>query len=113
MVVRPQCRVRRPAGSKDSVHHSPGGAQSFEPPPCADSRSCLLGLVHVGDELREVNGITVLHKRPDEISQILVRAARVLGVWWCFGDPSRVLPGARGALAQSPCFHGRGAGQVD
>ncbi|EPY88877.1 MAGUK p55 subfamily member 3 isoform 1 [Camelus ferus] len=32
------------------------------------------GLVHVGDELREVNGITVLHKRPDEISQILVCA---------------------------------------
>ncbi|KAM7081677.1 MAGUK p55 subfamily member 3 isoform 3-T3 [Ciconia maguari] len=30
------------------------------------------GLVHVGDELREVNGITVLHKRPEEISQILV-----------------------------------------
>ncbi|XP_075027885.1 MAGUK p55 subfamily member 3 isoform X5 [Calonectris borealis] len=29
------------------------------------------GLVHVGDELREVNGITVLHKRPEEISQIL------------------------------------------
>ncbi|XP_018582670.1 MAGUK p55 subfamily member 3-like isoform X2 [Scleropages formosus] len=29
------------------------------------------GLVHVGDELREVNGIPVIHKRPDEISQIL------------------------------------------
>ncbi|ETE68250.1 MAGUK p55 subfamily member 3, partial [Ophiophagus hannah] len=29
------------------------------------------GLVHVGDELREVNGIAVLHKRPEEISQIL------------------------------------------
>lgn len=39
-----------------------------------------------------MNGITVLHKRPDEISQILVCAARVLGVWWCFGDPRRVLP---------------------
>ncbi|KAI4556446.1 hypothetical protein MJT46_015069 [Ovis ammon polii x Ovis aries] len=37
------------------------------------------GLVHVGDELREVNGITVLHKRPDEISQILVRAAQSQG----------------------------------
>uniref|UniRef100_A0A2K6U3F8 MAGUK p55 scaffold protein 3 n=1 Tax=Saimiri boliviensis boliviensis TaxID=39432 RepID=A0A2K6U3F8_SAIBB len=36
------------------------------------------GLVHVGDELREVNGIAVLHKRPDEISQILVRAASLL-----------------------------------
>ncbi|EPQ13595.1 MAGUK p55 subfamily member 3 [Myotis brandtii] len=35
------------------------------------------GLVHVGDELREVNGITVLHKRPDEISQILVRLVHV------------------------------------
>ncbi|KFW11992.1 MAGUK p55 subfamily member 3, partial [Eurypyga helias] len=32
------------------------------------------GLVHVGDELREVNGITVLHKRPEEISQILAQA---------------------------------------
>uniref|UniRef100_A0AAR2KC22 Membrane protein, palmitoylated 3a (MAGUK p55 subfamily member 3) n=1 Tax=Pygocentrus nattereri TaxID=42514 RepID=A0AAR2KC22_PYGNA len=29
------------------------------------------GLVHVGDELREVNGISVMHKRPDEISQLL------------------------------------------
>ncbi|XP_077414322.1 MAGUK p55 subfamily member 3-like isoform X3 [Vanacampus margaritifer] len=29
------------------------------------------GLVHVGDELREVNGISVVHKRPDEISQLL------------------------------------------
>uniref|UniRef100_A0A452QSN0 MAGUK p55 scaffold protein 3 n=1 Tax=Ursus americanus TaxID=9643 RepID=A0A452QSN0_URSAM len=32
------------------------------------------GLVHVGDELREVNGITVVHKRPDEISQILAQS---------------------------------------
>nr|XP_011718797.2 MAGUK p55 subfamily member 3 isoform X3 [Macaca nemestrina]XP_015294037.2 MAGUK p55 subfamily member 3 isoform X5 [Macaca fascicularis]XP_028692383.1 MAGUK p55 subfamily member 3 isoform X4 [Macaca mulatta] len=32
------------------------------------------GLVHVGDELREVNGIAVLHKRPDEISQILAQS---------------------------------------
>lgn len=30
------------------------------------------GLVHVGDELREVNGVSVIHKRPDEISQLLV-----------------------------------------
>ncbi|XP_027016857.1 MAGUK p55 subfamily member 3 isoform X1 [Tachysurus fulvidraco] len=29
------------------------------------------GLVHVGDELREVNGISVMNKRPDEISQLL------------------------------------------
>uniref|UniRef100_A0A3P8N5S1 Membrane protein, palmitoylated 3a (MAGUK p55 subfamily member 3) n=1 Tax=Astatotilapia calliptera TaxID=8154 RepID=A0A3P8N5S1_ASTCA len=29
------------------------------------------GLVHVGDELREVNGVSVIHKRPDEISQLL------------------------------------------
>ncbi|XP_047232243.1 MAGUK p55 subfamily member 3-like isoform X2 [Girardinichthys multiradiatus] len=29
------------------------------------------GLVHVGDELREVNGNLITHKRPDEISQIL------------------------------------------
>ncbi|XP_050768054.1 MAGUK p55 subfamily member 3 isoform X4 [Gymnogyps californianus] len=32
------------------------------------------GLVHVGDELREVNGISVLHKRPEEISQILAQS---------------------------------------
>ncbi len=30
------------------------------------------GLVHVGDELREVNGNLIIHKRPEEISQILV-----------------------------------------
>uniref|UniRef100_A0A3Q3X1X4 Uncharacterized protein n=1 Tax=Mola mola TaxID=94237 RepID=A0A3Q3X1X4_MOLML len=30
------------------------------------------GLVHVGDELREVNGVSMVHKRPDEISQLLV-----------------------------------------
>ncbi|XP_059413957.1 MAGUK p55 subfamily member 3-like isoform X3 [Carassius carassius] len=29
------------------------------------------GLVHVGDELREVNGSSVMHKGPDEISQLL------------------------------------------
>ncbi|XP_030649540.1 MAGUK p55 subfamily member 3 [Chanos chanos] len=29
------------------------------------------GLVHVGDELREVNGISIIHKRPEEISQLL------------------------------------------
>ncbi|XP_027033474.2 MAGUK p55 subfamily member 3 isoform X2 [Tachysurus fulvidraco] len=29
------------------------------------------GLVHVGDELREVNGNLIIHKGPDEISQIL------------------------------------------
>ncbi|KAK2120920.1 MAGUK p55 sub member 3 [Saguinus oedipus] len=34
------------------------------------------GLVHVGDELREVNGIAVLHKQPDEISQILAQSQR-------------------------------------
>uniref|UniRef100_A0A7N6AM12 Membrane protein, palmitoylated 3a (MAGUK p55 subfamily member 3) n=1 Tax=Anabas testudineus TaxID=64144 RepID=A0A7N6AM12_ANATE len=28
------------------------------------------GLVHIGDELREVNGVSVIHKRPDEISQL-------------------------------------------
>ncbi|NXF34494.1 MPP3 protein, partial [Nyctibius bracteatus] len=32
------------------------------------------GLVHVGDELREVNGVTVLQKRPEEISQILAQS---------------------------------------
>ena len=29
--------------------------------------------MHVGDELREVNGNLITHKRPDEISQILVK----------------------------------------
>uniref|UniRef100_A0A8C3T0F2 Membrane palmitoylated protein 3 n=1 Tax=Chelydra serpentina TaxID=8475 RepID=A0A8C3T0F2_CHESE len=32
------------------------------------------GLVHVGDELKEVNGIAVLQKRPEEISQILAQS---------------------------------------
>lgn len=72
---------------------------------------CLLGLVHVGGELREVNGITVLHKRPDEISQILVRAVRELGVRGSSETQSR-LPGARVDLAQSPCFHGETADLV-
>ncbi|KAK2105127.1 MAGUK p55 sub member 3 [Saguinus oedipus] len=31
-------------------------------------------LVHIGDKLREVNRITVLHKWPDEISQILAQS---------------------------------------
>lgn len=30
------------------------------------------GLIHVGDELREVNGIPVEDKRPEEIIKILV-----------------------------------------
>lgn len=38
----------------------------------------LLGLVHVGDELREVNGNLIIHKRPEEISQILVCARFIL-----------------------------------
>ncbi|XP_062416168.1 MAGUK p55 subfamily member 3-like isoform X1 [Pungitius pungitius] len=32
------------------------------------------GLVHVGDELREVNGNLVAHRRPEEISQILCQS---------------------------------------
>ncbi|XP_039596619.1 MAGUK p55 subfamily member 3 [Polypterus senegalus] len=32
------------------------------------------GLVHVGDELREVNGVSIVQKRPDEISQILAQS---------------------------------------
>uniref|UniRef100_G3NUY0 MAGUK p55 scaffold protein 3b n=1 Tax=Gasterosteus aculeatus aculeatus TaxID=481459 RepID=G3NUY0_GASAC len=32
------------------------------------------GLVHVGDELREVNGNRIAHRRPDEISQILCQS---------------------------------------
>uniref|UniRef100_A0A672NXQ8 MAGUK p55 scaffold protein 3 n=1 Tax=Sinocyclocheilus grahami TaxID=75366 RepID=A0A672NXQ8_SINGR len=32
------------------------------------------GLVHVGDELREVNGNLIIHKRPEEISQVLCQS---------------------------------------
>lgn len=56
------------------------------------------GLVHVGDELREVNGNLVTHKRPDEISQILVKKKNMHHIswdtvglfpedqcgWWCY-----------------------------
>lgn len=48
------------------------------------------GLVHVGDELREVNGNLITHKRPDEISQILVKETKhhtVSDAVWLFpGD---------------------------
>lgn len=94
----------------------PGGAQSFElwgprPASWADGQHlCLLGLVHVGDELREVNGIAVLHKRPDEISQILVRATRALGVL------RRPKPGAswgQGRSGSSSLFSWKGLRQSD
>lgn len=54
---------------------NPGSpVKSLIVPVCIFMRSLLLtGLVHVGDELREVNGVSVIHKRPDEISQLLVR----------------------------------------
>lgn len=42
------------------------------------------GLVHVGDELREVNGNLITHKRPDEISQILVKEAKASQLFICF-----------------------------
>lgn len=32
----------------------------------------VLGLIHVGDELKEVNGIPVDDKKPEEIIRILV-----------------------------------------
>ena len=51
------------------------------------------------DTAREVNGITVLHKRPDEISQILVRAVREPGVRWFFRDPEQ---GASFAFCRGP-----------
>ncbi|XP_049417940.1 MAGUK p55 subfamily member 3 isoform X2 [Epinephelus fuscoguttatus] len=38
------------------------------------------GLVHVGDELREVNGVSVVHKRPDEISQLLSQGSITLKI---------------------------------
>uniref|UniRef100_A0A3B4Y3P2 MAGUK p55 scaffold protein 3 n=1 Tax=Seriola lalandi dorsalis TaxID=1841481 RepID=A0A3B4Y3P2_SERLL len=41
---------------------------------CLTAAKCntkIIRLVHVGDELREVNGNLITHKRPDEISQIL------------------------------------------
>lgn len=34
---------------------------------------CVAGLIHVGDELKEVNGIPVDDKNPEEIIHILVR----------------------------------------
>uniref|UniRef100_A0A3B4G3L2 Membrane palmitoylated protein 3 n=1 Tax=Pundamilia nyererei TaxID=303518 RepID=A0A3B4G3L2_9CICH len=37
-------------------------------------------LVHVGDELREVNGVSVIHKRPDEISQLLSQGSITLKI---------------------------------
>lgn len=33
---------------------------------------CLTGLIHVGDELKEVNGIPVDDKKPEEIIRLLV-----------------------------------------
>lgn len=33
---------------------------------------CVAGLIHVGDELKEVNGIPVDDKKPEEIIRILV-----------------------------------------
>lgn len=33
---------------------------------------CVVGLIHVGDELKEVNGIPVEDKKPEEIIRILV-----------------------------------------
>lgn len=33
---------------------------------------CAVGLIHVGDELKEVNGIPVDDKKPEEIIRILV-----------------------------------------
>lgn len=83
-----------------------------EAPSCADGQPlCLLGLVHVGDELREVNGITVVHKRPDEISQILVCAACVLVGEGGRSDQSKALPGAR-ADSGSVCVREDAAGKV-
>lgn len=94
----------------------PSGVQSSElwgprPASWADGwHLCLLGLVHVGDELREVNGIAVLHKRPDEISQILVRAACALGVL------RRPKPGAsrgQGSSGSGSLFSWKGLGKSD
>lgn len=52
-----------------------------------------------------MNGITVLHKRPDEISQILVRDACACPcACACWGEGLVALPGARMDLAQSPWF---------
>lgn len=75
---------------------------------------CLLGLVHVGDELREVNGITVLHKRPDEISQILVCVACLQGgVCVCvFKDPEQGASQSQGFLPLLPCLCEDGAGKM-
>ncbi|XP_060059402.1 MAGUK p55 subfamily member 3 isoform X3 [Erinaceus europaeus] len=63
------------------------------------------GLVHVGDELREVNGITVLHKRPDEISQILASSPNITlsTDGWDTGDRNRM-----GSEERGPVPHCRG-----
>lgn len=41
----------------------------------SNSTLCAAGLIHVGDELKEVNGIPVDDKKPEEIIHILVRLA--------------------------------------
>lgn len=38
----------------------------------SNSVPCVVGLIHVGDELKEVNGIPVDDKKPEEIIHILV-----------------------------------------
>uniref|UniRef100_A0A8B9H4A2 Membrane protein, palmitoylated 3b (MAGUK p55 subfamily member 3) n=1 Tax=Astyanax mexicanus TaxID=7994 RepID=A0A8B9H4A2_ASTMX len=55
------------------------------------------GLVHVGDELREVNGNLIIHKRPDEISQILVC---IICSWLLNNWPSQTIPGPLEWLAR-------------
>lgn len=50
---------------------------------------CVEGLIHVGDELKEVNGIPVDDKKPEEIIRILVKTHLLIYVCpGCFQDSS-------------------------
>ncbi|MGH0154945.1 UNVERIFIED_CONTAM: hypothetical protein FKN15_028298 [Acipenser sinensis] len=64
-MVSPQCEKKR---SADGTRFGGQHVFIFTLPSQHRGGS---GLVHVGDEFREVNGILIVHKRPDEISQIL------------------------------------------
>uniref|UniRef100_UPI00358E31A7 MAGUK p55 subfamily member 7-like n=1 Tax=Myxine glutinosa TaxID=7769 RepID=UPI00358E31A7 len=39
---------------------------------------CATGLIHMGDELKEVNGVRVDHKEPEEVIQILAQSQNAL-----------------------------------
>lgn len=62
---------------------------SGSPDVFGDLRLCLCveGLIHVGDELKEVNGIPVDDKKPEEIIHILVKCIfLVMSAWGVSGS---------------------------